>query len=159
MWPVPGQNGRHRPRSGVDGQDFVSSSSETAVRGSSSDVPAERSALFADALDETLSPLAQPRYVISRLIIPPPPGPAAAARLAIRRLVTGQVPASVVYHAVPAELSASKKLATLFERAWNVHVGPGKALYTGSPEGAGALAAQRGDDPFALTTQIRILWR
>jgi hypothetical protein len=69
------------------------------------------------------------------------------------------VPATIVYHAVPAALSANKKLATAFERAWNTHVSPGKALYTGSPEGAGALAAQRGDDPFALTTQIRTLWR
>ncbi len=32
-------------------------------------------------------------------------------------------------------------------------------LFTGSPEGAGILAAQRGDDPFAVTTQIRTLWR
>jgi hypothetical protein len=29
----------------------------------------------------------------------------------------------------------------------------------GFPEGTGILAAQRGDDPFALTTQIRTLWR
>jgi hypothetical protein len=28
-----------------------------------------------------------------------------------------------------------------------------------SPEGTGILAAQRGDDPFAVTTQIRTLWR
>ena len=32
-------------------------------------------------------------------------------------------------------------------------------VYAGSPEGTGILAAQRGDDPFALTTQIRTLWR
>ncbi len=32
-------------------------------------------------------------------------------------------------------------------------------LFTGSPEGAGIQAAQRGDDPFAVTTQIRTLWR
>jgi hypothetical protein len=120
-------------------------------------VPARESALFADALDETLSPLGQPRYVIQRLIIPPPQGPAAVARLAVRRLVTGHVPATVVYHAVPAALGTNKKLATVFQQAWNVHVCPGQALYAGSPEGAGALAAQRGDDPFALTTQIRTL--
>ncbi len=29
----------------------------------------------------------------------------------------------------------------------------------GSPGGTGILAAQRGDDPFALTTQIRTLCR
>jgi len=32
-------------------------------------------------------------------------------------------------------------------------------VYAGSPEGTGILAAQRRDDPFALTTQIRTLWR
>ncbi len=79
--------------------------------------------------------------------------------LAVRRLVTGHVPATVVYHAVPTALSGNKKLATAFERAWNARVGPGAALWTGSPEGTGILAAQRGDDPFAVTTQIRTLWR
>jgi len=46
-----------------------------------------------------------------------------------------------------------------FEAAWNARVSPGAMLYTASPEGAGVLAAQRGDDPFAVTTQIRTLWR
>ena len=74
-------------------------------------------------------------------------------------MVTGHVPATVVYHAVPTALSGNKKLAVLFERAWNARVGPGSVVYAGSPEGTGILAAQRGDDPFALTTQIRTLWR
>jgi hypothetical protein len=65
----------------------------------------------------------------------------------------------VVYHAVPAVLGARKNLAVTFEMAWNVRVSPGAMLYTASPEGAGILAAQRGDDPFAVTTQIRTLWR
>jgi hypothetical protein len=123
------------------------------------EVPAGESALFAEALEEVLSPLSQPRYVIPRLILAPPAGRSAAARLALRRLVTGHVPATVVYHAVPTALSSNKKLATAFERAWNTRVGPGTVVYTGSPEGTGILAAQRGDDPFALTTQIRTLWR
>jgi superfamily II DNA or RNA helicase len=123
------------------------------------EVPASQSALFAGALEEVLSPLSQPRYVIPRLILAPPPGRAAAFRLALRRLVTGHVPATVVYHAVPAALSGNKKMAAAFERAWNTRVGPGAIVYAGSPEGTGILAAQRGDDPFALTTQIRTLWR
>jgi hypothetical protein len=53
----------------------------------------------------------------------------------------------------------NKKLAQEFARAWNARVSPGELLYAGSPEGTGILAAQRGDDPFALTTQIRTLWR
>jgi hypothetical protein len=123
------------------------------------EVPAAESAQFADALEEVLSPLSQPRYVIPRLILAPPPGRAAAFRLALRRLVTGHVPATVVYHAVPTALSGNKKLAAAFERAWNTRVGPGAVVYAGSPEGTGILAAQRGDDLFALTTQIRTLWR
>src|SRR6202042_3579090 len=75
------------------------------------DVPAEESARFTQALEETLAPLAQPRYVISRLIIAPPRGPGGATALALRRLVTGRVPAAVIYHAVPGALSANKKLA------------------------------------------------
>ncbi|HEY1640139.1 MAG TPA: DEAD/DEAH box helicase family protein [Streptosporangiaceae bacterium] len=122
-------------------------------------VPAAESAVFTTALDEVLAPLAQPRYVVPRLIVAPPRGVLAAAGLAARRLVTGHLPGAVVYHAVPAALGARKQLAAAFEQAWNKQVSPGKMLFTGSPEGAGVLAAQRGDDPFAVTTQIRTLWR
>jgi hypothetical protein len=122
-------------------------------------VPAAESAAFTTALDEVLAPLAQPRYVVPRLIVTAPRGPLAAAGLAARRLVTGHLPGAVVYHAVPAALGTRKQPATAFERAWNQRVSPGTMLYTGSPEGAGVLAAQRGDDPFAVTTQIRTMWR
>ncbi|MBO0818603.1 MAG: DEAD/DEAH box helicase, partial [Actinobacteria bacterium] len=122
------------------------------------DVTDRESDLFATALEEVLSPLAQPRYVVPRLSIPPPPGRSAALRLAAHRVLAGHVPATVVYHAVPTVLGAKKQLATAFQQAWNRHVSPGNLVYTGSPEGAGILAAQRGDDPFAITTQIRTLW-
>lgn len=123
------------------------------------DVTAGESEVFTSALDDVLSPLAQPRYVIPRLIVEPPAGLAAGYAMALRRLVLGRLPGSVVYHAVPAVLAANKSLATCFERAWNARVSPGTLVYAGSPEGAGILAAQRGDDPFAVTTQIRTLWR
>jgi superfamily II DNA or RNA helicase len=123
------------------------------------DVSAAESATFAAALDEILSPLAQPRYIVPRLFLPRPARRRAAITLALRRLAGGGAPATVVYHAVPAALGANKKRAQLFERAWNTRVSPGEMLYTGSPEGTGILAAQRGDDPFAVTTQIRTLWR
>jgi superfamily II DNA or RNA helicase len=138
---------------------LVEAQSDGSYRARLRDVPAGESAQFTGALEETLAPLAQPRYVISRLIIAPPRGAGGATALALRRLATGRIPAAVIYHAVPAALSANKKLATDFQRAWNARVSPGEVLFTGSPEGAGALAAQRGDDPFALTTQIRTLWR
>ncbi len=123
------------------------------------DVPAAESATFAAALEEVLSPLAQPRYIVPRLFLPRPAGRRAAIALAVRRLTGRGVPATVVYHAVPAALGANRKLAGTFARAWHARVGPGELLYAGSPEGTGILAAQRGDDPFAVTTQIRTLWR
>jgi superfamily II DNA or RNA helicase len=119
------------------------------------DVAAVDSTAFANALDEVLAPLAQPRYIVPRYIIARPPG----FLLTIRRLVTGQVPATVVYHAVPTALAGNKKTAAIFARSWNARVSPGQLLYSNSPEGAGILAVSRGDDPFAITTQIRTLWR
>ena len=137
----------------------VEAQADGSYRARMGDVPAGESTVFTTALDEVLSPLAQPRYVIPRLIVAPPAGPAAACWLAARRLAGGHVPGSVVYHAVPSVLAGRKRLATEFERAWNARVSPGKIIYTGSPEGAGVLTVQRGDDPFAVTTQIRTLWR
>ena len=58
-----------------------------------------------------------------------------------------------------AVLGVNARLAKTFARAWNERVSPGALLYTGSPEGTGIMAAQRGDDPFDVTTQIRTLWR
>lgn len=123
------------------------------------DVTAEQSAVFASALDEVLAPLAQPRYIVPRYIVSRPSGAVGTFLRAARRLVTGHVPAAVVYHAVPAVLGGNKKSATIFARSWNARVSPGELLYSGSPEGAGILAVSRGDDPFAVTTQIRTLWR
>jgi hypothetical protein len=123
------------------------------------DVAATESATFAAALEEVLSPLAQPRYIVPRLFIAPPEDARAARRLARKHHGRPGIPATVVYHAVPTALGVNAKLAKAFAAAWNEWVSPGEMLYTGSPEGTGILAAQRGDDPFAVTTQIRTLWR
>lgn len=122
-------------------------------------VPAAESALFSAALDEVLSPLAQPRYLIPRLVVPQPASLGAALALAARRLVTGHLPGAVVYHSVPAALAGKKELALTFQAAWNQRVSPGEVVFASSPEGTGILAVQRGDDPFAVTTLIRTLWR
>jgi superfamily II DNA or RNA helicase len=123
------------------------------------DVPATESATFATALDEVLSPLAHPRYIVPRLFVAPPADKRAARRLARGTAMADGLPATVVYHAVPAVLGGNAKLARAFATAWHARVSPGEMLYTGSPEGAGILVAQRGDDPFDVTTQIRTLWR
>ncbi|MEZ5116031.1 MAG: DEAD/DEAH box helicase family protein [Candidatus Nanopelagicales bacterium] len=122
-------------------------------------VPEEASAVFSDALDEVVSPLFAPRYVVPRYVIEVPDDPRERRRLAWRRLWRRRIPVTVVWHAVPSVLGVNKERAALFGAAWNRWVSPGEPLYTGSPEGAGVLAAQRGDDPFAVTTAVRTEWR
>jgi superfamily II DNA or RNA helicase len=122
-------------------------------------VSAAESATFATALDEVLSPLAHPRYIVPRLFVAPPADKRAARRLARGATAADGASATVVYHAVPTVLGGNAKLARAFAAAWNTRVSPGEMLYTGSPEGTGILVAQRGDDPFDVTTQIRTLWR
>ena len=123
------------------------------------DVPSGQSAVFAAALEEVLSPLAQPRYLVPRLFLPAPASPREARRLAWRRAWGRPVEATVVYHGVPSVLGVNRRRAAGFAAAWHERVSPGEMLYAGSPEGAGILAVQRGDDPFAVTAQIRTLWR
>jgi superfamily II DNA or RNA helicase len=122
-------------------------------------VSAAESATFAAALDEVLSPLAHPRYIVPRLFVAPPADKRAARRLARGTTTADGASATVVYHAVPTVLGGNAKLARAFAAAWKARVSPGEMLYTGSPEGTGILVAQRGDDPFDVTTQIRTLWR
>jgi superfamily II DNA or RNA helicase len=122
------------------------------------DVSAAESATFATALDEVLSPLAHPRYIVPRLFVASPADSRAARRLA-RGNPGGGAAATVVYHAVPAVLGGNARLAGTFAAAWHARVSPGTMLYTGSPEGTGILVAQCGDDPFDVATQIRTLWR
>lgn len=118
-------------------------------------VSADVSQKFVTALDEALSPIASPRYVIPRYVLPQP----ANLRRAGRRLLNGtSEPNSAVYHAVPSALGVNAKHARYFEQAWARWVSSATALYTGSPEGAGVLAAQRGLDPFDVTTLLRVAW-
>jgi superfamily II DNA or RNA helicase len=112
--------------------------------------PAAVTEMFASALDETLAPLTNPRYVIARYVVTSTSGMA---------VLRGRAePNAVVYHAVPSVLGVNAKRARAFERAWASWVSSSTALYTGSPEGTGVLAAQRGDDPFSATTVMRLSW-
>jgi hypothetical protein len=124
-----------------------------------SGVPARESALFAAALDEVIAPLGQPRYVVPRRVADPPGGVGDVLAMAGRAIHKGKPPETVVYHAVPAILSTNKKRAEMFAAAWRKRVSPGDLIYTGAAEGTGILAAQQGDDPFAITTQLRTVWR
>jgi hypothetical protein len=55
-------------------------------------------------------------------------------------------------------MGANRKRVSAFEKAWNRHVSAGSALYFKDPRAKAILAVQRGEDPFAVTTQMRTLW-
>jgi hypothetical protein len=118
----------------------------------------EESARFAEALDQLLSPLAAPRYIIPRYVVAQPTSLFASARLALRLSTGTKRGSTVVYHAVPNWLAANRERAGAFARAWNRYVSAGQPLYWKDPAAQAILAAQRGDDPFDVTTQMRVLW-
>jgi hypothetical protein len=111
--------------------------------------------LFATALDEAVSPINLPRYLLPRWV-------------RTRRDVTwwrslwagfGRLrPDGVVWHAVPTVLGVNADRAAAYARAWDHWIGGGDPVYTGSPEGQGILAAQQGTDPFAASTVMRRQW-
>jgi superfamily II DNA or RNA helicase len=113
------------------------------------------SATFATALDEVVSPMAQPRYVVPRWVLHDPVDNADGARAALGRLR----PDGEVWHTVPTALGTTGKRAKVFAVAWDRWVGGGAAVYTGSPEGEGVLVTHRGSDPFDVTTVLRTQWR
>jgi superfamily II DNA or RNA helicase len=121
---------------------------------------ADESALFAGALDELLAPLARPRYLIPRDVAPERPSSAlSAAALALRWAVGGRIGDRVVYHAVPDALAGSRARVDAFERAWHRHVSQGRALFHRDPRAQAVIELQRGENPFAVTSQLRELWR
>ena len=113
------------------------------------------SRLFADALDELLAPLDQPRYIVPRYIPRSPRTSWGALRLA---LFGGGRGGTVVYHAVPPALATNQERAVAFGQAWNRYVSPGEPLFNQDPEAQAVIQLQRGEDPFDVTTQMRTLW-
>jgi superfamily II DNA or RNA helicase len=121
------------------------------------DVDAATSERFAEALDEVLSPIASPRYVVPRYVVGTRTGGDRQRRA--RDWLRDRAEADgVVYHAVPSVFGQNRKRTEAFVRAWNTWVSGGSAVYAASPEGAGVLATHRGEDPFAATTLLRVAW-
>jgi hypothetical protein len=60
---------------------------------------------------------------------------------------------------VPAYLAANRARVQAFRAAWHRHVSAGEPLYAQDPRAQAILAVQRGADPFAVTSQMRALWR
>ena len=116
------------------------------------------SSVFAASLDELLAPIQSPRWIIPRYVCGPPRNFLGGLRLLVARFANDRVGAAVVYHAVPAVLGANKARVGAFEAAWNRRVSAGKALYQDDPRAQAIIQLQRGEDPFAVTTQMRTLW-
>ncbi|MCH9816119.1 MAG: DEAD/DEAH box helicase family protein [Actinomycetia bacterium] len=97
----------------------------------------EQSATFAEAMDQVLSPVGWPRYLVARQL------PQQRAE---------------VWHAVPDVLGRNRHSAERFHEAWVEYVSKGDLVYTNSPEGSGVLAAARGLNPTRVTSGIRVEW-
>jgi hypothetical protein len=120
----------------------------------------EGSATYAGALEEVVSPMASPRYVVPRLRTSAPQGLEGWKRGLRSR--GRHRPDGEVWHTVPSAVADHRSTADAFAAAWHPWVGgsdePVKAVYVHSPEGAGVLATHRGEDPFAATCVVRRTW-
>ncbi|MCW2614313.1 MAG: hypothetical protein JWN08_1307, partial [Frankiales bacterium] len=123
------------------------------------EAPTAQSQLFAACLDELLAPLGEPRWLVSRLVLPTPAADVDRKRLARARALGRTVDAAVTWHAVPTWLGRNKTRVAAFESAWRTHVGAGRLVLAKDPEGASLLELLRGEDPFAVTSRLRTTWR
>ncbi len=82
-------------------------------------VPPPVSARFATALDEAVSPMVAPRYVVPRRVLTGPVGNAHGARAALGLLR----PDGEVWHSVPTVLGTTAARAQAFAAAWDHWVG------------------------------------
>ncbi len=126
------------------------------------DAPQAEAQLFASALDEALGPVSAPRYLVSRYTLDPatalPRGLRVRTGEDARRAVRALRPDGEVWHPVPSLLGVNRARAERYLDAWRRWVGGGDLVAAGSPQGAGVLAAQRGADPFAASTVLRLHW-
>lgn len=123
------------------------------------EAPTTQSQLFATCLDELLAPLGEPRWLVSRLVLPTPAADSDRRRLARARALGRPVEAAVAWHAVPVWLGRNKARVAAFETAWRAHVGAGRLVLAKDPEGQSLLELLRGEDPFAVTSRLRTTWR
>lgn len=116
-------------------------------------VSTDQSRIFAEALEEALSPVASPRYLVSRRIVT-----SVTPLTMIRTALFGDWADAQTWHPVPVRLGRRRSEADAYHAAWNRWVGEGTLAYASSPQGCGVLAASRGSDPWQLSTAIRLHW-
>ena len=116
---------------------------------------------FLVAVEEALSPVGEPRWLISRPVVAPL---ASARQRAIRaaRIALGRpVEGALVWHAVPTVIGRSQVRLRQYTAAWQRHVCGGQVaqvLNTADPAGLGVLDVIGGLDPYGLTAQMRTVW-
>ncbi len=96
----------------------------------------KESAIFAEAMQEVLGPLENPRYIISREV-----------RMVSETWLSNILPEVIgkyfragknvlaMYHAVPKRLCKNKEDAGVFQQQWNWKVSPGEVMYGRSKDG------------------------
>lgn len=115
--------------------------------------------VFALALDEAVSPIGDPRYLLPCWRLPSR-GDGLRGLLTQMRWGTGAAQtADPIWVGVPTVLGTKKERAVAFAVAWDTWVGGGEPIYTRNPDGAGILAAVRGGDPWGMTSVLRMRWR
>lgn len=114
-------------------------------------VPEPISGLFAEALADVLGPIERPRYLVSR--------PAWNREATLLDGVLTRKPDREVWHQVPAVFGTSRASADLFLAQWRDHVGPGRTVYAGTPEGAGLVRALRWSSPLGDAAGLSIVRR
>jgi superfamily II DNA or RNA helicase len=114
---------------------------------------------FAEAMEELLAPLWDPRAIIERRVAEPPLTLMDTIVLGLRRVVRRGPGGRVVYHAVPSVLATGRARLAAFEAAWSEWVSPGaRALTSADPRAQAVLAVRTGDDPFGIEAQMRTVW-
>jgi hypothetical protein len=117
------------------------------------------SALFTTSLDELLAPLTDPKHLVGRMVLHVPRTARSRFALAARSVVGRPIEAAITWHAVPSWSAAGARRLRICLAAWERYVGPARHLTADSPEGQAVLDLFRGADPFAITTQLRTIWR
>jgi hypothetical protein len=91
-------------------------------------------------------------------VVSRPPTRSGRLVLATRALLGLPVDDAVSWHAVPRWCAGSRRRLELFLSAWERWVAPPRHLSADSPEGYAGLRLFRGEDPFAITIQLRTRW-
>lgn len=108
--------------------------------------------VFVTALSEVMGSIEQPRYLISRPVWD-------RRRLRPAEVLRPPAPDREVWHQVPSEFGRSAARAQRFATAWAKWVREGRVVYTGTPEGAGLVAALRWTSPFGAGAGLRMVER